>query len=208
MQKANRRLPDFPPSQKDEDCRYDGAVIRRPMLLLVPVLLCQFVLLQAQGGWFMSSFWDKVTGNSLGGDIQTALSCLSAAGGLALLALHAHARTPLLSDRNRDRAVRWCAAWAVLGQLIVCLKSWASALDKPCALLSAGQSLSLVWNEVWERLAQLPTIAVMNSLALCLWAALLLRPQWACRLWPVLLPLLCLMLQAPVLRRVLLSCFP
>ena len=78
-------------------------------------------------------------------------------------------------------------------------------LDKPCSLLLAGQSLSLVWNEVGERLAQLPSTAALNSLALCLWAALLFRPQWVRRLWPVLLPLLCLLLQAPVRRLILLS---
>ena len=174
VQRANRRLPDFPPSQQDEDCRYDGAVIRRPMLLLVPVLLCQFVLLQAQGGWFMPSFWDKMTGNSPGGDIQTALACLSAAGGVALLALHAHARTPLLSGRNWDRAVRWCAAWAVLGRLVLCLDIglWKNGLIRPSM--------------------------IMVTLAACFWAMLICRPQRARRLWPVLLPLLCLILQARV----------
>ncbi|HJA78684.1 hypothetical protein [uncultured Desulfovibrio sp.] len=174
VQRANRSLPDFPPSQADEDCRYDGAVIRRPMLLLVPVLLCQFVLLQAQGGWFMPSFWDKMTGNSPGGDIQTALACLSAAGGVALLALHAHARTPLLSGRNWDRAVRWCAAWAVLGRLVLCLDIglWKNGLIRPSM--------------------------IMVALAACFWAMLICRPQRARRLWPVLLPLLCLILQARV----------
>ena len=149
VQRANRRLPDFPPSQQDEDCRYDGAVIRRPMLLLVPVLLCQFALLgEVDGRLLWTKDWWEIILEFPGGCLLDALSQLSVAGGLALLALHAHARTPLLSDRNRDRAVRWCAAWAVLGQLIVCLKSWAKVLDKPCSLLLAGQPLSLVWSEV------------------------------------------------------------
>lgn len=101
VQRANRRLPDFPPSQADEDCRYDGALIRRPMLLLlVSVLLSQFALLGEVDGHLLSPRgWWNIILEFPGGCLLDALSDLSVAGGLAL---HAHARTPLLSDRNRD----------------------------------------------------------------------------------------------------------
>ena len=87
VQKANGRLPDFPHLRPDADCLYDGAVIRRPMLLTVLALLCLFGLILIQGGVLApppqgmarNDLFRLVLGASLG----TAFSHLTAAGGVA-----------------------------------------------------------------------------------------------------------------------------
>ena len=208
VRRANTRLPDFPPLLKDEDCRYDGSLIRRPMLLLVPVLLCQLGLILVQGGWFMPPPQDMAVSDMhrllLNNSLGTAFSHLAAAGGLALLALYANARTPLLLGRNWDRAARWCAVWAVLGLLPTCIDRWSDILLQPLRLLMAGQPLSGLWQDP-TALATLNTApaAALLSLAACLWAVPLYRPQLARRLWLLLLPWLCLLLQPHVQRAVL-----
>lgn len=208
VRKANGRLPDFPPLWKDEECRYDGAVIRRPMLLLVPVLLCQLGLILVQGGWFMPPPQDMAVSDMhrllLGNSLGTAFSHLAAAGGVALLALYMHGRTPLLLGRNWERAARWCAVWAVLGLLPTCIDRWSDILLQPLRVLMAGQPLSRLWEDPAAHaiLNTAPVVALL-SLAACLWAVPLFRPQWARRLWLLLLPWLCLLLQPHVQRAVL-----
>lgn len=208
VQKANKRLPDFPPLLADEDCRCDGAIIRRPMLLLVPVLLCQLGLILVQGGWFMPPPKDMAVSDMhrllLGNSLGTAFSHLAAAGGVALLALYSNARAPILLGKNWDRAARWCAVWAVLGLLPTCIDRWSDILLQPVRLLMAGQPLSGLWNDptILATLNTAPAVAML-SLAACLWAVPLYRPRLARRLWLLLLPWLCLLLQPHVQRAVL-----
>lgn len=205
VQKANGRLPDFPHLRPDADCFYDGAVIRRPMLLTVPALLCLFGLILIQGGVLApppqgmarSDLFRLVLSASLG----TAFSHLTAAGGVALLALYANARLPLLLCGNWERAVRWCAVWAVLGLLPACIDRWSDILLQPALFLLSGRPLGSLMEDP-TALATLNTApaAAMLTLAACLWAIPLYRPQLARRLWLLLLPWLCLLLQPHVLR--------
>lgn len=205
VQKANARLPEFPPLRPDEACLYDGAAIRRPMLLTVPALLCLFGLILVQGGVLApppqgmarADLFRLVFGASFG----AAFSHLTAAGGVALLVLYANARTPLLLGRNWDRSVRWCGIWAVLGLLPTCIDRWSDILLPPVLFLLSGRPLSGLTEDP-AALATLNTApaAAMLTLAACLWAVPLYRPRLARHLWLLLLPWLCLLLQPHVQR--------
>lgn len=205
VQKANARLPEFPPLRPDEACFYDGAAIRRPMLLTVPALLCLFGLILVQGGVLApppqgmarADLFRLVFGASFG----AAFSHLTAAGGVALLVLYANARTPLLLGRNWDRSVRWCGIWAVLGLLPTCIDRWSDILLPPVLFLLSGRPLSGLTEDP-AALATLNTApaAAMLTLAACLWAVPLYRPRLARHLWLLLLPWLCLLLQPHVQR--------
>lgn len=205
VQKANARLPEFPPLRPDEACLYDGAAIRRPMLLTVPALLCLFALILVQGGVLApppqgmarADLFRLVFGASFG----AAFSHLTAAGGVALLVLYANARTPLLLGRNWDRSVRWCDIWAVLGLLPTCIDRWSDILLPPVLFLLSGRPLSGLTEDP-AALATLNTApaAAMLTLAACLWAVPLYRPRLARHLWLLLLPWLCLLLQPHVQR--------
>lgn len=205
VQKANARLPEFPPLRPDEACLYDGAAIRRPMLLTVPALLCLFGLILVQGGVLApppqgmarADLFRLVFGASFG----AAFSHLTAAGGVALLVLYANARTPLLLCGNWDRSVRWCGIWAVLGLLPTCIDRWSDILLPPVLFLLSGRPLSGLTEDP-AALATLNTApaAAMLTLAACLWAVPLYRPRLARHLWLLLLPWLCLLLQPHVQR--------
>ena len=205
VQKANKRLPEFPHLRPDADCLYDGAAIRRPMLLTVPALICLFGLILVQGGVLApppagmarNDLFRLVLGSSLG----TAFSHLTAAGGVALLVLYANARIPLLLCGNWERAVRWCAVWAVLGLLPTCIDRWSDILLQPLLFLLSGRPLGSLTEDP-TALATLNTApaAAMLTLAACLWAVPLFRPRLARHLWLLLLPWLCLLLQPHVQR--------
>lgn len=205
VQKANERLPQFPHLRPDEECRYDGAVIRRPMLLTVPALLALFGLILVQGGVLapppQGMARNDLVRLVLGASLGTAFSHLTAAGGVALLVLYAHARIPLLFGKNWDRAVRWCAVWAVLGLLPTCIDRWSDILLQPLLFLLSGRPLSTLTEDP-VALATLNTTpaAAMLTLAACLWALPLFRPRLARHLWLLLLPWLCLLLQPHVQR--------
>lgn len=205
VQKANARLPEFPHLRPDADCCYDGAAIRRPMLLTVPALLCLYGLILVQGGVLApppagmarNDLFRLVFGSSFG----AAFSHLTAAGGVALLVLYANARIPLLLCGNWERAVRWCAVWAVLGLLPTCIDRWSDVLLQPLLFLLSGRPLSELTQDP-VALATLNTApaAAMLTLAACLWAVPLFRPRLARHLWLLLLPWLCLLLQPHVQR--------
>lgn len=205
VQKANARLPEFPPLLPDADCRYDGAAVRRSMLLTVPALLSLFGLILVQGGVLApppagmagSDLFRLVFGASFG----VAFSHFTAAGGVALLVLYANAPRPLLAGKNWDRAVRWCGIWAVLGLLPTCIDRWSDILLQPLLFLLSGRPLSGLTEDP-VALATLNTApaAAMLTLAACLWAVPLFRPRLARHLWLLLLPWLCLLLQPHVQR--------
>ncbi|WP_346667213.1 hypothetical protein [uncultured Desulfovibrio sp.] len=205
VQKANARLPEFPPLRPDETCLYDGAAIRRPMLLTVTALLCLFGLILVQGGVLAPPPQGMARGDLFrlvfGASFGIAFSHLTAAGGVALLVLYANARTPLLLGKNWDRAVRWCGIWAVLGLLPTCIDRWSDVLLQPLLFLLSGRPLGSLTEDP-TALATLYTApaAAMLTLAACLWAVPLYRPRLARHLWLLLLPWLCLLLQPHVQR--------
>lgn len=205
VQKANARLPEFPPLRPDETCLYDGAAIRRPMLLTVTALLCLFGLILVQGGVLAPPPQGMARGDLFrlvfGASFGIAFSHLTAAGGVALLVLYANARTPLLLGKNWDRAVRWCGIWAVLGLLPTCIDRWSDVLLQPLLFLLSGRPLGSLTEDP-TALATLHTApaAAMLTLAACLWAVPLYRPRLARHLWLLLLPWLCLLLQPHVQR--------
>lgn len=205
VQKANARLPEFPPLRPDEACLYDGAAIRRPMLLTVTALLCLFGLILVQGGVLAPPPQGMARGDLFrlvfGASFGIAFSHLTAAGGVALLVLYANARTPLLLGKNWDRAVRWCGIWAVLGLLPTCIDRWSDVLLQPLLFLLSGRPLGSLTEDP-TALATLHTApaAAMLTLAACLWAVPLYRPRLARHLWLLLLPWLCLLLQPHVQR--------
>ena len=205
VQKANARLPEFPSLRPDETCLYDGAAIRRPMLLTVTALLCLFGLILVQGGVLAPPPQGMARGDLFrlvfGASFGIAFSHLAAAGGVALLVLYANARTPLLLGKNWDRAVRWCGIWAVLGLLPTCIDRWSDVLLQPLLFLLSGRPLGSLTEDP-TALATLHTApaAAMLTLAACLWAVPLYRPRLARHLWLLLLPWLCLLLQPHVQR--------
>ena len=101
-----------------------------------------------------------------------------------------------------EREMRYAlAVWAVLGLLPACIDRWSDILLQPLLFLLSGRPLGSLMEDP-TALATLNTApaAAMLTLAACLWAIPLYRPQLARRLWLLLLPWLCLLLQPHVLR--------
>lgn len=167
LKRACAAAPLPPPRPDPEEDRYPAALIKGRLRLSLLAALCFFATYLTQSwpfaglptGLSAQAVFSAIFSHAL----HTYFMAFAPAGALALFSL-AVARPTLphgLSDRDAQRAARWCALWAMIGYIPFCLDRWGLIIG--FALRGSGLP-----DWLWP---QLPPLALLTAAVAC-WSAL------------------------------------